>query len=150
MAYLFDTNVFLRLANTADPAHALARNALTALRRRHEILCFTPQVLVEFWSVCTRPASARGGFGLSPVAAERRVRVIERYFRLLPESVATYHEWRQLVVRHAVSGVQVYDARLVASMHVYGITHLLTFNAQDFIRYSHITVLEPQHVAQTS
>jgi predicted nucleic acid-binding protein len=149
MSYLFDTNVLLRLANTVDPAHAVARHALRVLRRRREILCFTPQVLAEFWSVCTRPASARGGFGLSPAEAERRVRVIERYLRLLPESLATYHEWRQLLIQHAVSGVKVYDARLVASMHVYGITHLLTFNVEDFARYSTITVLEPQHVAET-
>jgi hypothetical protein len=105
---------------------------------------------------CALPRKSSPSFGACaraprpPVAAERRVRVIERYFRLLSDSVATYHEWRQLLVRHAVSGVKVYDARLVASMHVYGITHLLTFNAEDFGRYPHITVLEPQHVAQTS
>jgi predicted nucleic acid-binding protein len=148
MAYLFDTNIFLRLANKADPAHTLAVEALRALRRRREMLCFTPQVLAEFWSVCTRPPSARGGFGLPPAEAERRARVIERYFRLLPDSAATYHEWRQLLLRHTVSGVQVHDARLIASMKVYGITHLLTFNAEDFTRYPDITVVDPQHVRQ--
>jgi hypothetical protein len=58
------------------------------------MLCFTPQVVAEFWSVCTRPPSARGGFGLVLSEAERRARVIERYFLLLPDSVATYQEWR--------------------------------------------------------
>jgi predicted nucleic acid-binding protein len=96
------------------------------------MLCFTPQVLAEFWSVCTRPPSARGGFGLLPSQAEQRARLIERYFRLLPDSVATDQEWRQLLVRHTVAGVKVHDARLIASMKVYGITHLLTFNAEDF------------------
>jgi predicted nucleic acid-binding protein len=110
------------------------------------MLCFTPQVLAEFWSVCTRPPSARGGFGLPPAGAERRARVIERYFPLLPDSAATYHEWRQLLLRHRVSGAQVHDARLIASMKVYGITHLLTFNADDFTRYLDITVVDPQHV----
>ncbi|MGH8067564.1 MAG: hypothetical protein ACRERE_20500 [Candidatus Entotheonellia bacterium] len=33
--------------------------------------------------------SARGGFGLSPAEAERRVKVIERYLRLLSDSLAT-------------------------------------------------------------
>jgi predicted nucleic acid-binding protein len=113
------------------------------------MLCFTPQVLAEFWSVCTRPPSARGGFDLLPSEAERRTRLIERYFRLLPDSVTTYQEWRQLLVRHTVAGVKVHDARLIASMKVYGITHLLTFNAEDFTRYPDITVVTPQHVPQT-
>jgi predicted nucleic acid-binding protein len=146
MAYLFDTNIFLRMVNKADPAHPLAVEALRALRRRREMLCLTPQVLAEFCSVCTRPPSARGGFGLSPAAAERRARVIERYVRLLPDSAATYHEWRQLLRRHTVSGVQVHDARLIASMRVHGIIHLLTFNAADFTRYPDITIVDPQHV----
>jgi predicted nucleic acid-binding protein len=148
MSYLFDTNIFLRLANKADPAHTLAVEALRALRRRKEMLCFTPQVLAEFWSVYTRPPSARGGFGLQPAEAERRARIIERYFRLLPDSAATYQEWRQLLLRHTVSGVKVHDARLIASMKVYGITHLLTFNAEDFTRYPDIAIVEPQHVTQ--
>jgi predicted nucleic acid-binding protein len=47
---------------------------------------------------------------------------------------------------YAVSGMKVYDARLVASMKAYGITHLLTFNADDFRRYQDITGIEPQQV----
>jgi predicted nucleic acid-binding protein len=146
MAYLFDTNIFLRLTNKADPAYTLAADALRALRRCRETLCFTPQVLAEFWSVCTRPPSARGGFGLLPAEAERRARIIERYFRLLPDSMATYQEWRQFLVRYAISGVKVHDARLIASMKVYSITHLLTFNAEDLRRYQDIMVIEPPHI----
>jgi predicted nucleic acid-binding protein len=42
-----------------------------------------------------------------------------------------------------------FPARLIASMKVYGITHLLTFNLSDFARYPDITVVTPQHVPQT-
>lgn len=48
---------------------------------------------------------------------------------------------------HAVSGVQVYDARLVAVMKVHDVTHLLTLNDRDFARYSGITVVHPSQVA---
>lgn len=72
MAYLFDTNVFLRLALRNDPQRQVALEALRILRLRNEVLSITPQVLSEFWSVATRPASARGGLGLSPVETERR------------------------------------------------------------------------------
>ncbi len=149
MSYLFDTNIFLRLTNKTDPAHTLAVETLSTLRRRGEMLCFTPQVVAEFWSVCTHPLSARGGFGLLASEAERRARVIEHFFRLLPDSVTTYQEWRQLLVRHTIAGVKAHDAQLIASMKVYGITHLLTFNTEDFTRYPDITVVAPQHVIQT-
>jgi len=43
-------------------------------------------------------------------------------------------------------GSQVYDARLVASMTVYGVGRILTFNARDFVRYG-IEVIEPSAVS---
>lgn len=146
MAYLFDTNLFLRLARRNDPQRQLALEALQRLRSRNEVVCFTPQVLSEFWNVCTRPASARGGLGLSLTQTERKARLLERYFRFLPDSLATFQEWRRLVVTHSVMGVEVHDAKLVASMNVYGITHLLTFNVTDFKRYPGITTVSPADV----
>ena len=118
--------------------------ALRTLRRRKEILHYTPQVVAEFWNVCTRPASARGGFGLSPAEAERRARVIEHYLAVLPDTLARYLEWRRLVVAYAVAGAAVHDARLVASMKVYGVPHLVTVNVDDFRRCHDISVIAPQ------
>jgi len=77
---------------------------------------------------------------------ERKARLIERYFRLLPDSLATFEEWRRLVVTHSVMGVEVHDAKLVASMNVYLITHLITFNVADFKRYPGITAVSPADV----
>jgi predicted nucleic acid-binding protein len=149
MPYLFDTNIFLRLASTDDPARPVALQAFQELRKRRETLCYTPQVLAEFWSVATRAPAARGGLGLSPAETERRPRVIERYFHLLPDNLATYQEWRQLVARYAVVGAQAHDARLIASMKAYGISQLLTFNVDHFRRYRDITVIEPQQIPLT-
>lgn len=114
MAYLFDTNLFLRLALRNDPQRQLALEALRRLRSRSEVVCFTPQVLSEFWNVCTRSASARGGLALSLTQTEQKVRLIERRFLLLADSLATFHEWRRLVVTYSVMGVEVHDAKLVA------------------------------------
>jgi predicted nucleic acid-binding protein len=50
------------------------------------------------------------------------------------------------VVRHQVSGKQVYDARIVAAMLVHNLTHLLTFNDGDFKRFTEITVVNPRDV----
>ena len=146
MPVLADTNVLLRLLQRNDPDHTSARTALRSLRERGEQIRLAPQNLVEFWCVCTRPASANG-FGLTVAETDQRVRVIERLFTLLPDGPTVHAEWRRLVVAHAVSGVQVHDARLVAWMRVHGLTVLLTFDTADFRRYPGISALRPQDVA---
>jgi predicted nucleic acid-binding protein len=61
MTYLVDTNVFLRLVSRNDPDRNSILDALRNLGARNEDLFYTSQVLGEFWAVCTRPSTARGG-----------------------------------------------------------------------------------------
>jgi predicted nucleic acid-binding protein len=63
------------------------------------------------------------------------VEKIERLLTLLPDSPLAYVEWKRLVSRYGVMGVQVHDARLVALMTVHGLQRMLTFNTGDFTRY---------------
>jgi predicted nucleic acid-binding protein len=143
LLYLVDTNILLRLIKSNDPEFPLVRRAVQTLKARGERLCYVPQNIVEFWNVCTRP-SGRNGYGLAPTEADERARRVERAFTLLPDNELIHAEWRRLVLAQSVSGAQVHDARLVASMHVHGIAHLLTLNIRDFTRYSGITVVHPQ------
>jgi predicted nucleic acid-binding protein len=150
MPVLIDTGVLLRLLDRNDPHHPAIRQALRLLRGKGEAPVIAAQNAAEFWNVCTRPASARGGFGLSVAEADHRLRVIERLFPVLPESPAAYHLWRQLVVAHGVMGVQVHDARLAATMRAHNITQILTLNAPDFARYPGLAALTPQDVTTTT
>lgn len=143
MAYLIDTNIFIRLASRNDPKRQICLDALRKLRSRNEELCYTPQVVVEFWNVCTRPAGSRGGLDLFVDQTERKVRLIERHFVLLPDNLATFREWRRLAVTHSLIGLAVHDAKLVASMNVHGVTNLLTLNETDFKRYTNINAVNP-------
>ena len=134
MIYLADTNILLRFADRTHPVHPTVRAAVRKLRANGHSMCATPQNFVEFWSVATR-STERNGFGLPPTHADRLLRLVERLFPLLPDSSMVYTEWRGLVVSFGVSGVQVHDARIVAAMIVHGVTHILTFNTTDFVRY---------------
>jgi hypothetical protein len=49
-----------------------------------DILVTAAQCAAEFWNVCTRPTTARGGFGLSIPEAGRRLRVLEGLFHIRP------------------------------------------------------------------
>lgn len=55
----------------------------------------------------TRPAQ-RNGLGLSVAEAEREVLAIEAGMSRLPESERVYREWREIIVKHGVMGVQVH------------------------------------------
>ena len=142
---LVDTNILLRASRRSDPQHNLIDGALAKLVLAGTFLHYTHQNIAELWNAMTRPAS-RNGFGLTLAEAESEVRVIEAGMVLLPDSEAVYREWRRIVVQHAVSGVQVHDARLVAAMRVHGVKHLLTLNVGDFGRYKGIVILDPSNV----
>jgi hypothetical protein len=89
----------------------------------------------------TRPVASNGlGFSTSQTSAE--IAKIEAIFTLLPDTPAIYVEWKRLVSKHNVQGVQVHDSRLVASMNVHGVERLLTFNTADFARFG-ISLLYP-------
>lgn len=140
MRYLADTNVVLRFANRQDPLHPTMRTAIQKLRRNKDQVCIVPQNCIEFWNVATRPAT-RNGYGLNITETDKALRLVERVFTMLPEHAAVYAEWRKLVQQFNVAGVQVHDARLVATMFVYNITHMLTVNITDFARYTSIGIV---------
>ena len=143
--YLVDTNILLRLSKRDDPQHAVVQAALDTLAEKGSGICCTPQNVSEFWNVCTRPAD-RNGFGLSVGETDQRLQAIERTIDVLPDNEHIYPEWRRLVVRHGVRGVQVHDARLAAAMHVHRITHILTLDQPDFVRYTDIKIVPPESV----
>jgi predicted nucleic acid-binding protein len=143
MVIVLDTGILLRLVDRNDPLHGSVRAAVRALKVRGDGLATTAQNIAEFWNVCTRPASARGGLGLSVAETDHRLRLLERIIRLIPDSAAAYPIWRGLVVSLGIQGVQVHDARLAALMQAHGTTHILTLNVADFARFSAITARDP-------
>jgi predicted nucleic acid-binding protein len=149
MAYLVDTSVLARLANTADAQYAVANGAVLELHRRGELLHITPQNLVEFRNVATRPRAVNG-LGLSAVDAEAKAAVFEATFPLLVETPDIYPAWKALVGALGVLGKQVHDARLLAVCHVHAVTHLLTFNIAHFARMAGfgpgVVVVDPSTV----
>ncbi|MFN0140274.1 MAG: type II toxin-antitoxin system VapC family toxin [Pyrinomonadaceae bacterium] len=146
MSHLFDSNNFLRLAEKNSPQRQIVLDAIRKLRSANEVIYYTPQVLAEFWNVCTRRSSVRGGLNLTVEQTERKATLIQKYFTLLPDNLASFTEWRRLVLDFRIQGVQVHDAKLVASMIAHNIPHLVTFNEKDFQRFPMITVINPNDI----
>jgi predicted nucleic acid-binding protein len=129
----------------ASPLLLTARQAVVTLANQGHELCVAPQNLAEFWNASTRPV-LNNGLEHSIALTDRLVTRIETLFTVLPETLAAFHAWRQLVKAHEVRGAKVHDARLVAIMQAHGVGHILTFNGGDFRRYANVVVLEPAAV----
>ncbi len=147
MIYLVDTNVLLRFSRHEDPRYQIVQNTVHKLETEGHQLRTTSQNFAEFWNVATRPAN-QNGFGHTIFETEQLLLGLEKFFRLLPDSPDVYPEWKRLVVKYDVSGVQVHDARLAASMIAHNVKHILTFNITDFQRYTDegIEVVNPATV----
>jgi predicted nucleic acid-binding protein len=145
MRYLVDTNVLFRTIQNSHPMQRDAVRAIKLLLHHSEAVFIIPQNIIEFWAVATRPES-QNGLGLSVNETAQQIGLFKSLFMLLPDNDSIFPEWEELVRRHQVLGKQVYDARLVAAMMVHSLTHLLTFNTNDFKRFGVITATNPQAI----
>jgi predicted nucleic acid-binding protein len=143
--YLVDTNVLLRVVHKSAVEHLTCLTAVRKLNSRGDLVFIAAQNIVELWSVATRPPSVNG-LGMHPPRVDREIERLLLTFSLLDDDPMVFGKWRELVRTHVVLGRQVHDARLVASMLTYGVTHILTFNGGDFARYPGITTVDPATV----
>jgi len=145
MKYLVDTNILLRLVQKNSPMHLDTQRAILTLKKQGEFLCIIPQNIIEFWAVATRPLD-KNGLGLSITQAEEESEKLKKIFILELDTPQIFTEWESLVIKYQVMGKQVHDARLAAAMVAHNITHLLTFNVDDFKRFSDIVVVDPRSI----
>ncbi len=57
-----------------------------------------------------------------------------------------FESWQEVVANSGVTGFTAHDARLVAVMEVYSLTHILTFNTRHFDVFPGIIVVDPATV----
>ncbi|MGQ9625645.1 MAG: type II toxin-antitoxin system VapC family toxin [Anaerolineae bacterium] len=135
-----DTNVWLNTIITTAPEHESARRWLARLKAEEVVFCVSPQVLREYLVAVTRGTIFEST--LTPEEAVQDVESILDNIQLLEESATVSYILRDLVRRYQVRGKQVHDANIVATMLAHGVSHLLTYNPDDFCRFEEIT-LEP-------
>ncbi|MDB9526110.1 type II toxin-antitoxin system VapC family toxin [Oscillatoria sp. CS-180] len=143
--YFLDTNIVLRFCNTLDDRHLLTTTAVAQLLRSGHDCVFTAQILAEFWVVATRSPQVNG-LGFPPSQTREFVNALCETFHLLEETPQTFQIWLELVTGQNVRGKRAHDVRIAAAMLTHGITNLLTFNTQDFVRISGITAIAPQRI----
>jgi predicted nucleic acid-binding protein len=68
--------------------------------------------------------------------AREEIERLKTFFSVLFDTESIYDQWERLVTTYQVKGINVHDARLVAAMRVHEVSHILTFNIEDFNRYA--------------
>jgi predicted nucleic acid-binding protein len=143
---LLDTNLLGRMTDSLDPQCATAREAVHKCFQRGEQLVIVPQTLYEFWAVATRiagaPPTGQNGLGMTIDQASQWLDFFQRRFMLLPDRDDLPARWHNLVKTHGIRGFRSHDARLIAAMECYGLTHLLTFNTADFKGFA-VAAIDP-------
>ena len=105
MSVLLDTNILARLTQSTSPQHSVARSAVNSLQKAGERLCIVPQVLYEFWVICTRPiGNPSNGLGISVDQVKTEISRAHALFTFLPDTPGVYMEWERLVVVHQIKG----------------------------------------------
>ena len=84
MTCLVDTNILLRLTQTAHPMRPSAQKAINLLSRQKQDFYIAPQNLNEFYVVATRPHSSNGS-GLSCEEAFEEIQEYKQVFKLLSD-----------------------------------------------------------------
>ena len=140
--YLLDTNILLRSSDKTSSRYSLAVNAVACLLSQRDECVITAQVLIEFWVVATRPVEVNG-LGWNVQRTQNQINQLLSQFSLLEETPQIFPNWLQLVTTHSVMGKRTHDLRLIAVMKTYEITHLLTFNPDDFLKTSDLTIVHP-------
>ena len=144
-SYLLDTNILLRSADDKSAQHLEAQKAVARLLGQGDDCYLTPQMLIEFWAVATRPVSANGlGWNVAKTQAE--IDQLLDQFPLLEDTPEVFQHWLALVISHTVMGKRVHDIRILAVMQTHAISHLLTFNVDDFPQPLGVTIVHPSGV----
>lgn len=142
---LLDTNVLIYAEQRKQPQHESAKLLRDQALKGEIPACISPQILTEFFSVMTNTGPRGPEDPLTPQEAADQVR---KYYE--SENLTVIYPGAGIVERvlslleaHPVSGRDIHDLHLIATMLENGVKKVYTFNTKDFTPFSEIQVLTP-------
>jgi len=140
---IVDANVLAYGFNADAQHHAASRALVEAAVDPAVSLYVTSQILCEVYSIITNPRRVTVASSVSEA-----LRVISALLALpgvhvLPIPAQAVAGWMGLLQRHPVTGGDVFDLQIVATMLAHGIHRIYTFNSDDFEVFPELTVVRP-------
>jgi predicted nucleic acid-binding protein len=136
-----DTNVLVYASLVHSPLSTNAQQTLRAHKRAGADIWISRQIIREFLATLTRPQVF--AYPTSTTSLRAEVELFTRQYHIAEDNADVTERLLQIVGSVSVGGKQVHDANIVATMQVYGVTHLLTHNVSDFARYSQLITVVP-------
>ena len=143
---LLDTNVLVYAEQDMSPHHGASKSLRDRVLTGEVAACISPQVLNEFFAIATNPR--RVDQALSVQEAIDQVKKYYRAKRLIKIYPGTNIIERviSLLETRPVSGADIHDLHLVATILENDVTRIYTYNAADFAHISEIEVLNPEEI----
>jgi toxin-antitoxin system PIN domain toxin len=138
---LIDANVLVYAMDADAPQHAASRALLESARATSTTVYVTLQTLCEFYSVVTN--ARRVSKPRTPADAMSAISGLLAIAHVLPVPAVTVDGLLDLLRRRPVTGGDIFDLHLVATMKANGILRIYTFNREDFEVFSELEVLTP-------
>jgi predicted nucleic acid-binding protein len=139
-----DINILVYSVDLSRENRQKHRAALETIRPNEtEILCFSTQILAEFYAVVTSSKSIA-----RPMSPQEAISRMKRFCQmpntqLLPTPENIMDSWLPLLENHPVKGAGVFDIIHLGTMLACGIRSIYTFNDDDFNWYPDIEVIVP-------
>lgn len=127
-----DANVLVYAHYRDSPQHSASRAFLGRAGRGQLEICFTSQILAEFFSIVTSAKRVS-----DPRTPQEAVAAIEALLAfpgtlVLPSPSGVTSRWLELVRSRPVRAGAIFDLQFAATVMANGIRRICTFNRQDF------------------
>ena len=140
---VLDANVLAYAVDADAPQHAASRALLDAASDPSITLYVTSQILCEFYSIITNRRRVRVVSSTAEALSIISAMLALPGLYVLPIPARAVAGWMQLLQRHPVTGGDVFDLQIVATMQANGIQRIYTFNTDDFEVFPELAVLTP-------
>ena len=138
-ALFVDTNVLVYANVIETPFHEQALAALNAAHEAGRAIWISRQVIREYLVTMTRPQAFEN---LPRETVLEQIELFVKRFQVTDDTTAVTGQLVKLMGGFQISGKQVHDANIVASMLAYDIPCLLTHNVKDFGRFGEVIRVE--------
>ncbi len=138
---LVDANVLVYAIDADAPQHTASRILLETAREGFTTLYVSSQILCEFYSIVTN--ARRVQKPRSSADALSAISGLLVFLQVLPVPANAADGLVELLRRRPVTGGEIFDLQIVATMKANGVLRIYTFNTDDFDVFSELDVLMP-------
>ena len=129
-----DTNILVYSSLTNSPYYHIAKDKISEFADSEYELWISRQVIREYIAVITKQLALEINYSIEEILISTK-RFCNQ-FNIADENNFTSDMLMLLVKQYNITGKNVHDCNIVATMKQYEIKNTLTHNVKDFIRYS--------------